>query len=36
MNFGCGNLAVYLDDHDGNVLEFTERATLWNGQQVRR
>jgi len=30
-DFGNGNRAIYLDDPDGNVLELTERATLWNG-----
>ena len=29
--FGPGNRAVYLDDPDGNVVELTERATLWDG-----
>ena len=27
----AGNRAIYLDDPDGNVLELTERTTLWNG-----
>lgn len=26
-----GNRAIYLDDPDGNVLELTERRTLWDG-----
>jgi catechol-2,3-dioxygenase len=30
-DFGGGNRAVYLDDPDGNVVELTERATLWDG-----
>src|SRR5215211_8428182 len=30
-DFGAGNRAVYLDDPDGNVLELTERTTLWDG-----
>jgi catechol-2,3-dioxygenase len=30
-DFGNGNRAIYLDDPDGNVLELTERATLWDG-----
>ena len=30
-DFGRGNRAVYLDDPDGNVVELTERATLWDG-----
>jgi catechol 2,3-dioxygenase-like lactoylglutathione lyase family enzyme len=30
-DFGHGNRAIYLDDPDGNVLELTERATLWDG-----
>lgn len=29
--FGPGNRAIYLDDPDGNVVELTERATLWDG-----
>lgn len=29
--FGPGNRAIYLDDPDGNVVELTERATLWGG-----
>ncbi len=28
-DFGRGNRAIYLDDPDGNVLELTERTTLW-------
>jgi catechol-2,3-dioxygenase len=31
QNFGHGNRALYLDDPDGNVVELTERATLWDG-----
>jgi glyoxylase I family protein len=30
-DFGAGNRAIYLDDPDGNVVELTERATLWGG-----
>jgi catechol-2,3-dioxygenase len=30
-DFGNGNRAIYLDDPDGNVIELTERATLWDG-----
>ena len=30
-DFGGGNRAIYLDDPDGNVIELTERATLWDG-----
>jgi catechol 2,3-dioxygenase-like lactoylglutathione lyase family enzyme len=30
-DFGSGNQAIYLDDPDGNVIELTERATLWDG-----
>jgi catechol-2,3-dioxygenase len=30
-DFGVGNRAIYLDDPDGNVLELTERITLWDG-----
>jgi len=29
--FGEGNRAIYLDDPDGNVVEITERKTLWDG-----
>lgn len=32
--FGPGNHAIYLDDPDGNVVELTERATLW-GERSR-
>lgn len=31
QDFGPGNRAIYLDDPDGNVVELTERATLWDG-----
>ena len=30
-DFGNGNRAIYLNDPDGNVIELTERATLWDG-----
>ena len=30
-DFGAGNRAIDLDDPDGNVLELTERTTLWDG-----
>lgn len=30
-DFGGGNRAIYLDDPDGNVVELTERTTLWDG-----
>lgn len=30
-DFGDGNRAVYADDPDGNVVELTERRTLWDG-----
>jgi catechol 2,3-dioxygenase-like lactoylglutathione lyase family enzyme len=30
-DFGRGNRALYLDDPDGNVVELTERTTLWDG-----
>ncbi len=30
-NFGERNTAIYVDDPDGNVVEITERATLWDG-----
>ncbi len=29
--FGKGNRAIYVDDPDGNVVEITERTTLWDG-----
>lgn len=29
--FGAGNRAIYVDDPDGNAVELTERATLWDG-----
>jgi catechol-2,3-dioxygenase len=29
--FGPGNRAIYVDDPDGNVVELTERTTLWDG-----
>src|SRR5262245_25191042 len=29
--FGPGDHAIYLDDPDGNVVELTERVTLWGG-----
>lgn len=32
--FGRGNRAIYLDDPDGNVVELTERATLWDGRRA--
>jgi catechol-2,3-dioxygenase len=31
IDFDAGNRAIYLDDPDGNVLELTERTTLWDG-----
>jgi catechol-2,3-dioxygenase len=34
-DFGNGNRAIYLDDPDGNVLELTERTTLWDGTAAR-
>lgn len=33
--FGPGNLALYVTDPDGHVLELTERATLWDGSPAR-
>ena len=30
-DFGHGDRAIYLTDPDGNVLELTERTTLWDG-----
>lgn len=32
--FGPGNRAIYLDDPDGNVVELTERASLWDGSEA--
>jgi len=29
--FGPGDRAIYVDDPDGNVVELTERVTLWDG-----
>jgi catechol-2,3-dioxygenase len=34
-DFGRGNRAIYLDDPDGNVLELTERTTLWDGSPAK-
>jgi len=31
VDFGGGDRAIYLKDPDGNVVELTERATLWDG-----
>lgn len=31
IDFGGGNVALYVTDPDGHVLELTERATLWDG-----
>lgn len=33
-DFGHGNRAIYLNDPDGNVLELTERRTLWDGSRA--
>lgn len=33
-DFGYGNRAIYLDDPDGNVVELTERTTLWDGHET--
>ena len=30
--FGPGDHAIYFDDPDGNVVELTERATVWGGR----
>ncbi len=30
-DFGKGNRAIYLNDPDRNVVELTERTTLWDG-----
>ncbi|MCA9877026.1 MAG: VOC family protein [Thermomicrobiales bacterium] len=35
QEFGPGNLALYVTDPDGHVLELTERATLWDGAPAR-
>ena len=34
-DFGGGNLALYVTDPDGHVLELTERVTLWDGALAR-
>lgn len=34
-DFGGGNLALYVTDPDGHVLELTERVTLWDGSAAR-
>jgi catechol-2,3-dioxygenase len=34
-DFGGGNLALYVTDPDGHVLELTERVTLWDGTPAR-
>ena len=34
IDFGSGNRAIYLDDPDGNVLELTEVARLWDGSSA--
>jgi catechol 2,3-dioxygenase-like lactoylglutathione lyase family enzyme len=34
-DFGGGNLALYVTDPDGHVLELTERVTLWDGSPAR-
>lgn len=31
VDFGNGNIAIYLDDPDGNVVELTEIRLLWDG-----
>lgn len=31
VEFRPGDRAIYVDDPDGNVLELTERVTLWDG-----
>jgi hypothetical protein len=31
VDFGNGNIAIYLDDPDGNVVELTEITVLWDG-----
>ena len=32
--FGPGNRALYLDDPEGNMVELTERVTLWDGSSA--
>ena len=32
--FGAGDHAIYVDDPDGNVVELTERVTLWDGSRT--
>ena len=34
-DFGGGNLALYVTDPDGHVLELTERVTLWDRSPAR-
>jgi catechol 2,3-dioxygenase-like lactoylglutathione lyase family enzyme len=31
IDFGGGNRAIYVSDPDDNLVEFTERRTLWDG-----
>jgi catechol 2,3-dioxygenase-like lactoylglutathione lyase family enzyme len=31
IDFGKGDRAIYVDDPDGNLVELTERKTLWDG-----
>ncbi|MEZ4506580.1 MAG: hypothetical protein R2848_12230 [Thermomicrobiales bacterium] len=31
VDFGNGNVAIYTDDPDGNVVELTEIRLLWDG-----
>jgi catechol 2,3-dioxygenase-like lactoylglutathione lyase family enzyme len=31
FDFGNGNHSIYIDDPDGNVVEFAEWPTLWDG-----
>jgi hypothetical protein len=31
VDFWTGNVAIYLDDPDGNVVELTEIRVLWDG-----
>jgi len=33
--FGPGDLAIYVDDPDGNVIELTERTTVWGGAEAK-
>ena len=36
VDFGNGNIAIYLDDPDGNVVELTEISVLWDAPRRNR